>query len=211
MRSAIQFSMRQLLVAVALVALGITALVNANAWWQSALWGLALVMLVSAGMMILYRREETRAFWVGFLFLGAAYLGLLGCDWALWNGDRASRNPLMVRALVTTKLSDWTYDTILPESRKARRVPNPDIQGDAAGALDSYNTLTVATTPDIQPYIDSGNVRVSLRLTPAATVANPHFIDRNHFTNVGHALWLIVLAALGGKLAQWIYRTRPKE
>ena len=40
-------------------------------------------------------------------------------------------------------------------------------------------------------------------------IANPSYVDQTMFINVGHALWLIVLAALGGKLAQWIYRTRP--
>ena len=67
----LQFSLRNLLIAVAAVAVGTAALLNANEWWGALLWGLALVLLVFAGLVTLYRRDAQRAFWSGYLVTSA--------------------------------------------------------------------------------------------------------------------------------------------
>lgn len=70
----LQFSLRNLLTAVAAVAVGTAALLNANEWWASVLWAIALVLLVFAGLAALFRREAQRAFWTGYLVAGTFYL-----------------------------------------------------------------------------------------------------------------------------------------
>jgi hypothetical protein len=72
-----QFSLRNLLVAVAAVAVGTAALLNANSWWSSLLWGAALLMLLLGGFLAFLRRESQRAFWSGYAVTGSLYLLLL--------------------------------------------------------------------------------------------------------------------------------------
>ena len=73
----LQFSLRNLLIAVAAVAVGTAALLNANAWWVSLLWGAVLLMLALAGFVAFFRRAAQRAFWSGYVVAGSLYLLLL--------------------------------------------------------------------------------------------------------------------------------------
>src|SRR3954464_15888216 len=102
----LQFSLRNLLIAVAAVAVGTAALLNANEWWGGLLWGLALLLLVFAGLVTLYRRDAQRAFWSGYLVTSALYLFLVMV------GERTSL------PLITTKVTDWGY-SLFPDSKKA--------------------------------------------------------------------------------------------
>src|SRR6185503_11145330 len=76
-RPMLQFSLRNLLIAVAAVAVGTAALLNANEWWASLVWGVVLSLLVFAGLVALFRREAQRAFWSGYLVAGTFYLMIL--------------------------------------------------------------------------------------------------------------------------------------
>src|SRR4029077_5536728 len=93
----LQFSLRNLLIAVAAVAVGTAALLNANEWWGGLLWGFALVLLVFAGLVTIYRRDGQRAFWSGYLMTSALYLLLV---------ILAERTSL---PLITTKVTGWGY------------------------------------------------------------------------------------------------------
>ena len=90
-----QFSLRNLLLAVAAVAVGTAVLLNANSWWASLLWAAALFMLLFAGLMVLFRREAPRAFWSGYLATTTFYLFLVVF---------ADGVPL-----ITTKVIEWGY------------------------------------------------------------------------------------------------------
>ena len=102
-----RFSLKQLLLATALVAVGCVALRNANTTWVAAMFGLAWMVLVASVLLVVFRDGERRSFWVGFAVLGWSYLlfptlGFLGM------GQQFD-------ALITTRLSHSAYDWLYSE------------------------------------------------------------------------------------------------
>src|SRR3954453_23835653 len=125
----LQFSLRNLLIAVAFVAVGTAALLNANAWWSSLLWGAALSLLVFTGLAASYRQEAKRAFWGGYVLAGSFYLLLLMYSIQNTSSSNASilcYTPLTHYNLVTTKLIVWAY-AWLPASKGAQYLPAPSV------------------------------------------------------------------------------------
>jgi len=194
----LQFSLRNLLIAVAAVAVGTAALLNANEWWGGLLWGLALVLLVFAGLVTLYRRDAQRAFWSGYLVASALYLFLVMF---------AERTSI---PLITTKVTDWGY-SLFPDSKKAQVISSPapaggmGVTGGGAGMM---------------PDIPGGTGMMPGGMGPAAggmpgmgtgATVNPSYIDPKEFTQVGHALWMLVLSWLSGTVACCLYRTRESS
>ena len=69
----ITFSIKGLLTAVTVIAVGLFALMNASYVWSSVVLSFTLLLLLIALVAIVYRRGESRAFWVGFAIFGWAY------------------------------------------------------------------------------------------------------------------------------------------
>jgi hypothetical protein len=220
MATLFQFSIRSLLVAVAFTAVAIGALLNANAWWEAAVWGAALFALACAVALTIYRRDEGRAFWVGFCIFGWMYLCLLVYSWTPHANDGATRNdPLSQRSLITTKLTRLAYDTLLPDSKTVRAIPASN--GGAPAAAFYFGTSgNEETAADVS--IPAMGTRTVLRSKPvsgspapivipvgAPAIPNPNYVAREDFTTIAHALWLLAIGALGGKVCQIMYRTRP--
>src|SRR5688500_712555 len=103
-----RFSIRQLLLATAFIAVGCFALLNASAWVAAALFcGLTLI-LSAAVLFAIYRDGERRAFWIGFAVLGWVYLflcfsGFLSATSLSWHGN--------ITALLTGALYDRVYSS----------------------------------------------------------------------------------------------------
>jgi hypothetical protein len=71
-----RFSLKTLLAATTLVALGCVGVLYANAMW-SALFTTAAFLFVLFGVLAaVLRRGRARAFWIGFAVFGAGYFGL---------------------------------------------------------------------------------------------------------------------------------------
>jgi hypothetical protein len=79
-----KYSIRSLLAAVALVAVSIVALLNANRHWRSGLMNLVVLLLALALIGMRYAAPRRRAFCGGFLILGLTYF-LLATQW--WKFD----------------------------------------------------------------------------------------------------------------------------
>ena len=91
------FSLRSLLLAVCIAAIGAAALINGTFWWTSAIVSLTLCMF-TFGLLRVYSHPEKRRFWVptsliGWLYLVAAlfqplelsqYLPTSRITWAVW-------------------------------------------------------------------------------------------------------------------------------
>ena len=177
-----QFSLRNLLIAVACCAFGAAALVNANVWWVAITWSAALFSVTAAALLAMHRREEKRAFWGGFALFGSLYLLLL-----MYSIQPASSSnsavlclaPLSYHNLLTTKLTTWTYSK-LPAALATEPGPNPSLE---------------------EPY--------SKRYGPPPR-ANPRYVDQTFYTEVGHALWTLLLASLGGALSRWLFMGRQR-
>ncbi len=215
-----QFSVRGLLVAVTMTAVGIAALLNASAWLEALAWGAALLILSSALLLVVYRRDEQRAFWLGFVFFGGIYLLVVLYSFtADWKNDPLTANPLHYNSLATTKITALAYRHVIPDSKRQEHV--------AVAATERYELAKTwysytgfATSAQEQPATADIEQLYSLTFTPDGgtlltsgnkLAPNPSYIPLGKFLSIGHTLWLLVIAAAGGKICQVIYRTRPQE
>jgi hypothetical protein len=54
-------------------------------------------------------------------------------------------------------------------------------------------------------------------MPPPATAAiaawnpNPNHTSMEKFVSIGHSLWLLLVAVIGGKLGQWVFRTSTRD
>lgn len=231
----LQFSLRNLLIAVAAVALGMAALLNANSWWSSLLWGATLATLLFAGLATLLRREALRAFWGGVLLAGGLYLLLL--MYSVQHSSASifataaspvvvSYSPLSQEQLVTTRLTHRGY-TLLPAAKTMQYLPPATTTGAgtlAPGELGSFGGgMGGASVMPGLPGMPSGtgNVPASGGLggggggfgsTGVAFLPNPSYVDMNSFIEVGQALWTLLIAWLGGLASARLYCTQqPKN
>lgn len=237
-----QFSLRWLLGATALVALGCTALLNATTLWESLFVSFTLVMLVTAVVLAAYTRAATRAFWVGFCIFGwgyflIAHLGSL----AYSSANRYDGHS----ELVTTRLLELVYEHGIPlvrtPSRPTYLLPPPP--------PGTYTPPTTFVPPTVDAEresaiavqvcaFDKGNKEADddlpsplsvmpLAPTPAqpswptppplppsgiAYPADEKFMglmttypEYTCFVLIGHCLWTIFFANVGGRFARFLY------
>ena len=221
MTKVFQFSVRGLLVAVTLTAIGIAALLNASAWLEALAWGAVLLMLSCALLLVVYRREEQRAFWLGFVVFGGIYLFVVLYSFtADWKNDLLTANPLHYNSLATTKVMSLAYEAAIPASRRQEFVA---IAGQFQGFPWNVNTVMGVTGTTADSYAPDGGSTVQglAALVPdggtvtwsagSVTTSNPSYVPLGKFISIGHTLWLLFIAAVGGKICQIIYRTRGGE
>ena len=199
----LQFSLRNLLIAVAAVAVGTAALLGANAWWVSLLWGAVLLMLALAGFVAFFRRAAQRAFWSGYVVAGSLYLLLL-----MYSVPQISQSntwmpyaPLNNSNLVTTKVIHWAY-SLLPTAKTTPALPPPPQPG---GTGMSPGGMSGGMPSGMSgfgggPFMGAGQFFTG--------PPNPNYIDQEMFTEVGQALWILFFSWLGGTVALGLFRTR---
>lgn len=214
-----QFSLRSLLIAMAAIALGTAALLSANSWWSALLWGAALGTLAFAGLMVLFRREATRAFWGGFLLAGTLYILLLMRSVPNANGFNGYA-PLSYDSLITTKVIVGGY-LMFPASRTSPWIPATAAGaggsggggvmmgglGGMSGSMGSMPGGTVGFGGGIGGLTPTGGMGGGF----FGGTPNPAYVDFESFTSIGHALWTLLLSWVGGTVAFWVFSTRDKR
>ena len=197
----LQFSLRSLLVAVAAVAVGTAALLNANAWWASGLFTIEISLLFFAGIEVIFRRGQS-AFWIGYLLAGSMYLLILMASFTNELGS-----PLHYRTLPTTNVIIWGYSW-LPDSAKVSHLQtSPGGSGMTGGNFPVYGS-TVPGASGSMPGGSMPGFGMMPGMSSAVVVANPSYVDLTLFIQIGHALFAICLAWLGGTVAHWRYGKR---
>lgn len=199
-----RFSIRQLLVWTAFVALACVALRNASPTWVAGLLGVTLVVLTAAVPLAIFRIEGNRAFWLGFAFFGWMYVLLLAYGWSL-DPSTAQNNPLRPTAIVTSRLTSSGFERIFGATEIAQ-TQYAAIAPTIAYTTDSNGNFipTYTATPGNSPALTG---RLSLLIAGTKTLQTQPYHD--DFVNVAHAIWTILLAALGGWFTRWLYATRP--
>jgi hypothetical protein len=71
--NALRFSLRTLLIVITFVAIGCTALLNANEWWAAALYTLYALLFSLAILVAIFRTGATRAACFGFVIWGVVF------------------------------------------------------------------------------------------------------------------------------------------
>lgn len=192
----LRFSLLWLLGVVALIAVACAALRSASEIWGSAAFTLTVGALFAALLGLIFRQRASRAFWGGFALLGWGYLLLV---FGPWFKDNVSHQ------LLTTKLLDYLH----PKLQRSANAPVtysaftptmttvPRTGWSQSGATWSANTGAAVV----------GGNTTTFTVRAIATPVPQHFMQ------VGHSLWALLLASAGGLLARYFYdkRARPKQ
>ncbi len=225
-----RFSLKQLLLATALVAVGCVALRSANTTWVGVMFGLTWLALAASLLLALYRDGPSRAFWVGFAALGWLYLLLLMYCWNLPEGVYRWGTPLRSDELITTRLSHklhgWMYPVptgsqpVYPGASASGGMPmgsgganmNDGMSGYGGSMGSSDGGMSggdmMAGSGGGMPGGFFGGMPGGMPGPVVPAFSGP---SQQDFTNVSHALWTLLLAFCGGWFAQWLYATRGQR
>jgi hypothetical protein len=210
-----RFSLKQLLLATAIVALGCVALRNANATWVAAMFGLAWLALAASLLLALYREGPIRAFWIGFATLGWLYMLLLLYAWSFVADPNAAWNtPPRRHNLITTHLAHVLYDWFFTEPEPRGIGGTGPMQGAismTAGSMGPYPGGMSSADGGMMPGA-GGIPGMGMGGMPGGMGGGPTFTgpSQDDFTNVAHTLWTLLLAFCGGWFARWVYATRGR-
>jgi hypothetical protein len=203
--SRFRFTIRGIVWLVVFLGVAIAALRESNDAWDCGVFGLTLLILLTAVLLAIHRRESHRAFWLGFVLFGGVYLLL-------------SLMPPIESRLPTTKLlafleakvpgRDRTFSVVFTTSS-----PSNGFTVGSGGSVNSgtfiLNTPPTAANPAPAPapatnpagdwVIDTTNL-TRIFASPTATTEN--------FVRIGHSLTALLLALVGASLSRWIHGGR---
>jgi hypothetical protein len=197
----------------AAIALGLVALRSASPTWVAAMMGLALALLTLSALLVVFRRGQERAYWIGYATVGWLYVLLL-----VMNPVADLNNPVHRENLVTQRLSGsayhWLYDKAFEEyyastsNNSANRSTfsfyfgtTSDLGGDAP--YDNATGMPMGGSNGGSPMPGMGPMSLAVPTGP------PPGPNESDFVNVAHALWAMLLAAIGGCVASWLNQTGP--
>jgi hypothetical protein len=192
--SNIQFSLRHLLVAVAFVAVGCTALLNANPWWVRGSWLATVGLLFVAVVQAIFRRGERRAFWTGFAIAGWL------CIVAATNAFDGLR--------VVRQLPEQAMGALYARLPDALRMPY--IEEQTGRPVDGGASLPPSVTsyrPSPEEPTSTGLVWLALQQQQPTFAPNPRHVGWEFFQSIGEAIWTLLVALVGGTIARWVYRS----
>ena len=199
--SLLRFSIRHLLIGTGLVALSCVALRGASATWVAVVFALVLLSLTSSLLLLIFRQEEARAYWIGFALVIGLYLLVLFGGWGLDQNNHPLSPSNLITGRITKSCYQWLYSSgdfqVGVQSYSMSGVSSPP-----GGIITLSNTIANSPVPGGVP----GTVSFTVTTTNRPTSAVP---TQDDFLNVAHGLWALVLAACGGWFARWLYVTGP--
>jgi hypothetical protein len=201
-------SIRAMLCVVAFVGLACMALARANSIWATVMFTGALAVISLGLLAAILLRGARQAYWAGFALFGWLYLWM--AHWPSDTGWIGPNQPASWRLqqnetgpLATTRLLAHAYLNWLP------MVRTPQVVSTAATPIE--------TSSDGSTFvISSGSLGVGGFVDPAApppTVPVPVAISyplMHEFMRIGHSLFTIIVAGVGGALATYLYQTRDR-
>jgi hypothetical protein len=113
------FSLRTLLIAIAVAALGIAAIVNRTPLWASAFVTLTVALILAATVLAILRPCQ-RAFWMPVAIVGLGYTGIIYIDLL------QDLHHLLVTTRLTAAGWRWLHRDAIESTADARSVPQPD-------------------------------------------------------------------------------------
>jgi hypothetical protein len=145
-----RFSIKQLLLAVTFVAVGLVSLLNAWPWVASTVTTVVPVLLTMAILWAFFSCEERRALWIGFAVCGWSYFLCLfsssisigpsyGPPGYVYAGQN-SRLPQLLVYYAHQKLFPDSWPSVAPTYTPPSYIPSPldptaDIDGEPAGTI----------------------------------------------------------------------------
>ena len=190
--SLIQFSLRHLLVAVAVVAVACTALLNANPWWVRGSWLVTIGLLFAAVLQAIFRRGERRAFWTGFAIAG----------WLCVIAGTSTIDGLRI----VRQLPERALEALYARLPDALRMPYIDEQTGRpvdGGAVLPNPVISLKLSE--QQQVSTSRAWLALEQQPTFA-PNPRLVGWEFFLSIGESIWTLLIALVGGMIARWIYR-----
>lgn len=181
-----RFKIRSLLGVVLFAGIAIAALRAADDLWDSGIFGLVLLVHLTAVLLAVHRTDRRRAYWAGFAFFGWTYL-------------IASLVPQIGPRLPTT-MGLAFIDSKIPgrETTISAVFGYPSTYSPVSG---SGYTLPVYNLPTSM----QGNIwlwdSTTGKLVPGQVGTTENFL------RTGHSLLALVLAFVGGRLTRYLHRT----
>jgi hypothetical protein len=174
-------SLSGLIACVLACGLGLAALRNASPTWAGSMLLLTLGLLAVAVLGVVYRREERRAWWLGFALFGWGFAALVLAPWS------------RPEALPSTGLLDRLYVRVSPTKVVALETYGPPSDGRLGDSLVVSN--------DVPPHA------IPATAGPADTVFLVGTVGIEAFRSIGHCLLTVLVASLGGGVARWFHAT----
>jgi len=226
--SYLNYSIASLLGLVAFIALACVAVMNASPFWVRVTFSLALGATLVAVVGIVYRRNRTRAFWLGFLVFGGGYLLLSGP----WFSSIA--RPHLLTSELTSNLYDkvrrlkpkiTSGDVVVHFSASGRVFVNdeeiePEQIPDKLGNTPASGVYVYEDDPTAQ-LSDPDYVQMRSRFwtglfgryTSAQTASGESvsFPKRTDFEAVCHSVLSFMFGLLGGLVARRFQSTKEQE
>lgn len=196
----LRFSLRQLLGFVAFVAVGCGGLMRPSVGLASLIFTATLVVLLVAILGAVGRKGTARVFWIGFAIAGSGYLWM--AHWADEESYTVSTNWRLQTTgpLLTTKLLALARDALHPPPQGY-----PPVTGFFASPLEPRAATVFGQMGGIGGM---GGRRGVGR--PTQDPAAAYEAKMNAFMRIGHSLWALVFAYLGGQLARY-FRTTAED
>jgi len=190
----VRFSLRQLMGFVAFVAVGCGGLIRPSVALASLIFTMTLVVLLVAILGAVGRKGSARVFWIGFAIAGSGYLWL--AHWADEDAYTVSTNWRLQTTgpLFTTKLLGLAHGALHP--------PPPGGFGGVPGGMGGMGGGGMFALP-LEPAAAPVFGQMAIPSRASAANAAAYEAERNAFMRIGHSLWALLLAYLGGQLARY--------
>jgi hypothetical protein len=183
----VRFTIANIVLAVAFVAVAIAALKEPTDWWDCGLFSLTLASLLLSTLMAVHRTGQARAFWMGFSLFGMAYLV-------------ASLVPPVETRLITTK--GLYYLEAKKQGRDMTQVKLFIRQsGDANLASNGYSVTFMNQPVAVRSTRPSAG---ATSLSLGTLVVGPGGTPED-FVRVGHSLIALLLAFVGGHVSRLLH------
>jgi hypothetical protein len=187
-----RFHIGGLLILVVLLGVGFAALREANALWDGIVLSSAVVLLLVSVLLAIHRRAGRRAFWLGFALFGWGYLGLIAV-------------PSIEPRLLTTRALAYL------DSRVPGRPVTFMFQPSGGPINNTGQWITgVAFSPQgnlVAGSTNSAGLRVYSTTTGRLLWSAGGTTE--NFLRIGHSLFALILAWLGGKLSRHLHGRGP--
>ena len=199
-----RFSIRQLLLATAFVAVGCYALRWASPWWSIVLFYCGLALVIGGILVAINWPGEPRSFWAGCAVCGIVHW-LLVFHPGLENGIPA----YYPGVFVTHWFSAWSYSQLRPqltvEPIQVSRFEFQSIRGREGPGNYVRPPGMAGMFANPPANLNSGEDGYFRGWGPG-----PFYIQEADFVQVALGLWTLLLEYLGGHVSLVLYRYRRR-